>query len=241
MDRVSVRVAGVRLLSEVDLRVNAGEILALIGLNGAGKSSLLKAVLDLMPIETGSIRIFGRSHHDSAARNRISFLPERLTPMHYLQGREFLRYLLTLQNRAYIESQVHGMLDALELSREALGKPVRTLSKGMGQKLGLAACLLSDKDFYVLDEPSSGLDPVARGILRGQLDRLRGEGKTVLLTSHALPDVTSLCDRMAVLHHGRMVFTGSALQLQSEQGCATLEEAFLALMHSSPSRSCSPA
>ena len=120
----------------------------------------------------------------------------------------------------------------------ALGKPVRAFSKGMTQKLGLAACLLSGKDLYVLDEPTSGLDPKARALLKGRCAKLREEGRTVFFTSHALADVEELCDSMAVIHRGQFAVRRHARRVaRSATARGQLERAFLACIGQRPSRS----
>jgi len=119
-------------------------------------------------------------------------------------------------------------LVALDLDRRALQSPVRSFSKGMTQKLGLAACLLSDKRLFVLDEPSSGLDPKARALLKRELLALRDRGRTLFLTSHLLADVEQLCDRMAVLHAGSLRFVGAPSELLAQHGTSDMESAFLA-------------
>jgi ABC-2 type transport system ATP-binding protein len=119
------------------------------------------------------------------------------------------------------------MLAAFELEPTVLDAPVRTSSKGMTQKLGLAACLLARKALYVLDEPASGLDPKARALFKDRLAALRPAGATVFFTSHALADVEEICDRLAVLHAGRVVFAGTPGALRAATGAASLEAAFL--------------
>jgi ABC-2 type transport system ATP-binding protein len=162
------------------------------------------------------------------SRYRLAFLPERFNPPFYLTGKDFLRYMLQLQEVGYRSDDVERMLLALDLDLSALEKPVRAFSKGMTQKLGLAACLLSGKDLYILDEPTSGLDPKARALLKAQLRAARNAGKTVFFTSHALADVDELCDQMAVIHHGQLRFAGSPDQLRERHSAANLEQAFLA-------------
>jgi ABC-2 type transport system ATP-binding protein len=105
--------------------------------------------------------------------------------------------------------------------------PVRAYSKGMTQKLGLAACFLSGKDMYVLDEPTSGLDPKARARFKAKLNDLRAESRTVFFTSHTLADVEEMCDRMAVIHGGRILFTGTPQEFCRQYGASGLERAFL--------------
>jgi ABC-2 type transport system ATP-binding protein len=144
-----------------------------------------------------------------------------------LSGRDFLRCILALHGVPYDEMQAARTLDQLELPAAALGRLARTYSKGMTQKLGLAACLLSNKDILILDEPMGGLDPKAHALLKRELRGLRSAGRTVLLTSHALPDIEELCDRMAVLHEGRVRFAGTPAQLRRAFNASGLEEAFL--------------
>lgn len=215
-------------LDDVSLEIAAGEFFGLVGANGAGKTTLVKCALDFCDINSGSIGIFGTPHRQTAARSRLAFLPERFTPPHYLNGRDFLRYLAELHRRPYDEVQARAMLDALELDSAALDRPARSYSKGMTQKLGLAACLLSGKDLLLLDEPTSGLDPKARALLKRELRRQHAAGKTVLMTTHALHDVAEMCSRMAVVDRGRLLFLGSPAEFTALHHAADLEQAYLA-------------
>jgi ABC-2 type transport system ATP-binding protein len=136
--------------------------------------------------------------------------------------------MLELYHAPYDEARIAHLFGALDLDRSALDRPARVYSKGMTQKLGLAACLLSGKDLYVLDEPTSGLDPKARALLKAELKAMRGAGRTVFFTSHALADITEMCDHMAVLHAGRLRFAGAPQELLSRYRTPDLEQAFLA-------------
>lgn len=214
-------------LVALSLRVLPGESFALAGMNGAGKTTLIKCLLDFCSTDAGQIRIFGVGHRTTAARARLAFLPERFTPPYYLTGRDFLCYMLELQETAYRDAEAREMLAALDLDVSALSKPVHAFSKGMTQKLGLAACLLSGKDLYILDEPTSGLDPKARALLKQRLHQLRGRGRTLFFTSHSLADVEEICDRMAVIHRGRLCFAGTPGELRAQYAGGTLETAFL--------------
>jgi ABC-2 type transport system ATP-binding protein len=218
---------GAPACDDVCLEVRRGECFGLTGENGAGKTTLLKCLLDLAEPDAGTIEILGLRHRAPGARAQIAFLPERFTPPYYLSGRDFLRYLLALHRAPYDEAQAVRALEQLELPAAALGRLARTYSKGMTQKLGLAACLLSNKAILVLDEPMGGLDPKAHALLKRELRRLRSAGRTVLLTSHALPDIEELCDRMAVLHEGRIRFAGTPGELRRAFSASGLEEAFL--------------
>lgn len=220
--------AGHTALAGLDLEVRAGEFFGLVGENGAGKTTLIKCVLDFCDIGAGSIDIFGTPHRRTEARSRIAFLPERFTPPYYLSGRDFLRYTAELHRRPYDEARARAMLDTLELATGALDKPVRAYSKGMTQKLGLAACLLSDKDLHILDEPTSGLDPKARALLKRELKAQHAAGRTLLMTTHALHDVAEMCERMAVIHRGELRFAGTPADFIARHGANDLERAYLA-------------
>jgi ABC-2 type transport system ATP-binding protein len=231
-DRVSKRFGKAVALSELSLDVPPGQTFGLAGMNGAGKTTLIKCLLDFCDVDGGHIEVFGVPHRVTAARARLVFLPERFVPPYYLTGRDFLRYMLKLQDVPFDPREAQDMLGELDLDVSALTKPVRAFSKGMTQKLGLAACFLSRKDLYILDEPTSGLDPKARALLKAQLRRLRDQGRTVFLTSHSLADVEEICDRMAVVHRGELRFAGMPHELREKHGCRTLEQAFLACIES---------
>jgi ABC-2 type transport system ATP-binding protein len=231
-ERVSKRFGRALALSGLSLDVEAGLSFGLAGMNGAGKTTLIKCLLDFCDVDAGRIEVFGVSHRVTAARAPLVFLPERFVPPYYLTGRDFLRYMLKLRDVPYDSAAAEAMLACLDLDVSALTKPVRAFSKGMTQKLGLAACFLARRKLYVLDEPTSGLDPKARALLKAQIKRLRDEGRTVFLTSHSLADVEEICDRMAVIHQGQLRFAGTPQQLRSRYGSVTLEQAFLACIDS---------
>jgi len=214
-------------LSGVDLRISAGEAFGLVGANGAGKTTLIKCLLDLCARDAGAIEIFGVAAHDPGARRRLAYLPERFNPPYYLRAREFLATLCQLGGERYDAARVADVMDALALERDALDKPVRTLSKGMTQKLGLAGCFLLARDLYVLDEPMSGLDPAARVAVKSVLRRLAGEGRTLFFTSHVLADVDELCSSIAVLDAGRVRFRGTPAALCTRYAESSLERAFM--------------
>ncbi len=231
-EQVSKRFGEVAALSNFTLEVARGEFFGLVGVNGAGKTTLIKCLLDFCNTDGGAIRIFGVEHRVTAARSRLAFLPERFNPPHFLTGRDFIQYMLRLYGKPYEDREVEQVFVGLDLDPAALGKAARTYSKGMTQKLGLAACLLSGKDLYVLDEPTGGLDPKARALFKQALRALRQSNRTVFFTSHALADIAEMCDRMAVLHGGRLRFAGSPEELAQRFGKGNLEQAFLACIAS---------
>jgi ABC-2 type transport system ATP-binding protein len=135
--------------------------------------------------------------------------------------------MLELGGERYESARAERLLDELELERDVLERPVRSLSKGMTQKLGLAACFLAPRDLYLLDEPMSGLDPAARVAVKSVLRRLVGEGRTLFFTSHVLADVEELCSSLAVLDRGQVRFRGSPAALCEKYAEPRLEAAFM--------------
>ena len=217
----------VQALRGVGLEVRAGEACGLVGANGAGKTTLIKCLLDLVSHDAGEAEIFGVPASRARARERLAYLPERFAPPHFLRGREFLAAMLELAGEGYREDLAFRLLDELGLEHAALDKPVRSLSKGMTQKLGLAACFLVERDLVLLDEPMSGLDPATRVAVKSVLRRLSAEGKTLLFTSHVLADVEELCGSVAVLHEGQVRFRGSPAELSARYSEHSLERAFM--------------
>ena len=211
----------------LELRIDRGSFVGLAGVNGAGKTTLIKCLLDFCVLDAGRITIFGIPHVESRARTRLAYLPERFSPPGFLKGLDFLSFSLKLHGADPGFAAIFEMLAELGLDRDALEKPVRDFSKGMAQKLGLAACFLSGKDLLVLDEPMSGLDPKARAQVKARLLKLKDAGKTLLFTSHSLSEMCELCDRMVVLHEGKLNFHGAPdrlLGISQKQG---IEQAFL--------------
>ena len=218
---------GTAVLDGVDLDITSGQFWGLAGVNGAGKTTLIKCLLDFIEPDFGSIELNGISSREATSRSTLAYLPERFAPPYFLSGSEFIRSMLGLYGQPFDRSRVDAVCEELELSPESLKKPVRSLSKGMTQKLGLAVCFLSRRDIYILDEPMSGLDPIARIRVKRLLMELRSEGRTVLFTSHSLPDIEEICDHMAVLHKGKIAWWGVPLDLRERSDGKSLESAFL--------------
>jgi ABC-2 type transport system ATP-binding protein len=214
-------------VSNVTFEVAAGEAFGLIGANGAGKTTLIRCMLDLTAGDAGSVSIFGVPAGRPQARRRLAYAPERFMPPHYLRGGEFLSSLARLAGSPYDEARARALLAELELDAAVLGRPVRELSKGMTQKLGLAGAFLLERDLYVLDEPMSGLDPAARVAVKSVLRRLAAEGRTLFFTSHVLADVEELCSSIAVLEQGRVRFRGAPAALCERYAEPRLEQAFM--------------
>lgn len=231
---VGHQLGGRSVLSKIYLQVDAGECLALVGANGAGKSTLIKAMLDIGGLDAGRIHIDGIPHTDRRARTQVAYLPERFQPPYYLLGREFLAYMLALYGKRAADAPIDTMCAALGLSPAALGQPVQSYSKGMSQMLGLAACLLAERPLLVLDEPMSGLDPVARMRLRDVLRERHAAGTTILFTTHLLADAEMLADRVAMLHAGEIRAVGTSAAICEQFNVASLDEAFAACLQTAP-------
>lgn len=211
----------------VSLELKLGEMFCLVGINGAGKTTLLKCILDFHKAEQGTITIFDTLSTQTLSRQYLAYLPERFLPPYYLNGQQFLNYIFDLHNSKVDHKKTLTMLNDLDLSDEILKKPVRKFSKGMAQKLGLAALLLLDKKLLILDEPMSGLDPKARALVKKQLKLAKENGKTIFFSSHLLADVEELSDRIGILHNGEIAYCGSPENCKKQYGADTLEQAFL--------------
>ena len=230
---VSKSFGSIEILHAVGFDVVPGQLLGLAGENGAGKTTLIKCMLDFCAFEKGAIEIDGMPSRRPEARASLAFLPERFTPPWYLTGREFVRAAMQMSGAAWNESALLSTFADLDLAASSLDKPVRTFSKGMTQKLGLAACFLSRKRLLVLDEPMSGLDPSARVRVKGLLRRLKDDGKSLIFTSHSLADIDEICDHMVVLHCGSVAFSGTPGEMLERQSERSLERAFLKCIESS--------
>lgn len=220
------------VLHGVALRIAAGQFVGLVGVNGAGKTTLVKSILGLCRMDDGVIQLFGQSSRDESARSRVSYLPERFAPPSYCTCRDFLRLSHRLYGTEYDADAVANIFARLDLDRAVLNKPVKQLSKGMTQKLGLAACFLSRKPFLILDEPMSGLDPIARHHVKQMLLDAKQGGTTVLMSSHALADVDALCDSMTVIHQGKVVFDDAVAAFRQSFPGSDLDDSFMKLVKS---------
>jgi ABC-2 type transport system ATP-binding protein len=206
-----------RGLDAVSLDIPAGEVFGLLGPNGAGKSTTFKLLLNLIWPTSGRAEVFGRPAGDPAARRRLGFLPENPAFYDRLTAEELLEYFAGLFGWMGEERRRRAarVLDAVGLADDRR-RPLRSLSKGMVQRVGLAGALVNDPELIILDEPMSGLDPVGRREVRELILRLRDEGRTVLFSSHILSDAELLCHRVAILARGRLAVAGSVSELTAK-------------------------
>src|SRR5712675_1627210 len=206
----------VRALDGLSLTVENGQIFGFLGANGAGKTTTLKLLMRLIYPTGGAARILGRDINDVAMHARIGYLPENPYFYDYLTAREFLNYCGELfgLNRANRERRTKELLTLVNLETKGWDRQLRKFSKGMLQRVGLAQALVNDPEIVFLDEPMSGLDPVGRREVRDLIAALRSEGKTVFMCSHILSDIEVLCDRVAILKHGKLAHIGHLDELR---------------------------
>jgi ABC-2 type transport system ATP-binding protein len=200
----------VRALDGLDLAVDRGEVFGFLGPNGAGKTTTLKILMNLIRATSGSARILGEPTGSVAMHRRIGFLPENPYFYDYLTPAEWLTYvgnLFGLRGKE-LELKVKATLEKVGLPHAA-SVQLRKFSKGMVQRIGIAQAIINDPEIVFLDEPMSGLDPLGRREVRQVIAGLKSMGVTVFFSSHILPDVEALCDRVAIMNRGRLQASGA--------------------------------
>ena len=204
-------------LAGVDLEVGEGELVGLLGPNGAGKSTLVKIACGLVRASGGTARVRDAPAGSREARRRVGYLAELFRFPGWYSADELLELHQRLSGSTGGRAERDELLDLVELS-DARARRVEQMSKGMQQRLGLAQALVGAPPLLLLDEPTSALDPVGRRTVRGLLEELRRRGTSVLLNSHLLSEVELVCDRVAILLHGRLVAEGSPAELARARG-----------------------
>jgi len=211
----------------LNLSIFAGEVFGFLGPNGAGKTTTMNVLLGFVPPTSGNAFIFGSSVRDPIARQRIGYLPELIYYYKFLSAEEILRFYAKIFQipKKQIEPRIDSVLKLVEL-QDARKRPIKTYSKGMQQRVGLAQALINDPDLLILDEPTSGLDPIGRMKVREIIQRLKQQGKTVFFSSHELGEVETVCDRVAILSAGELKTEGRVVDLVNAHKC-NLEQVFL--------------
>jgi ABC-2 type transport system ATP-binding protein len=214
-------------LKNLDLTIEQGEVFGFLGPNGAGKTTTMNVLLGFVKPTSGAARIYGMDVTDTRSRQILGYLPELTYYYKFLTGRELLRFYAKLFDLPSVEAEqrIATLLKLVEIE-QAADKPIRSYSKGMQQRIGLAQALINNPKLLVLDEPTSGLDPIGRMKVRAIIQRLKDEGKTVFFSSHELGEVETVCDRVAILDQGEVKEMGSVEDLVEEYHL-NLEQIFL--------------
>ncbi|MFW6107137.1 MAG: ABC transporter ATP-binding protein [bacterium] len=208
----------VKALDRLNLQVRRGEVYGLLGPNGSGKSTTIKLLLGLLFPTSGAVRVLGRPPRDIQVKSRIGFLPEETYLYPYLDARETLDFFgrLSQLSRRERRRRVDALVDMVGLAG-ARNRPLREYSKGMARRIGLAQALINDPELILLDEPTTGLDPIGTREVKDLLAQLKERGKSILLCSHLLADVEDVCDRIGILYAGRLFAEGEVGQLLARQ------------------------
>ena len=214
----------VHALKALDLNVRRGEIFGLLGPNGSGKSTTIKLLLGLLFPTSGEALVFGKDAADVSKNERIGYLPEESYLYKFLNAEETLDFYGRLFNMsaARRKSRIRDLINLIDLDW-AKRRQLKEYSKGMTRRIGLAQGLINDPELIVLDEPTTGLDPLGTRDMKDLIVRLRDQGKTILMCSHLLADVQDVCDRIAILHQGELKELGAVDSLLSVQDITQIQ------------------
>ena len=218
-------------LKGLNLSVHQGEVFGFLGPNGAGKTTTMNVLLGFVNATAGDAYLFGVNVREPVARQLIGYLPELTYYYKFLTAEEILRFYAKIFRipKGEIDYRVDAVLKLVELEH-ARKRQVKTYSKGMQQRVGLAQALINNPDLLILDEPTSGLDPVGRMKVREIIQRLKNEGKTVFFSSHELGEVETVCDRVAILYQGELRAEGRVSDLVQQHQQNNLEQVFLKII-----------
>ena len=220
---IGLRGTKLRALDRLDLRIEGGEIFGLLGPNGSGKSTTIKIILGLIEPTQGTSAIFGVPSCRVDSRREVGYLPESPSFYSHLTGSELVRFYARMCGMREPEwrHRVAEVLARVGLTGAA-DRRVGTYSRGMLQRIGLAQALVHEPRLLILDEPTAGVDPVGAAEIAELLLQLKAAGKTILITSHVLGQMEEICDRVAILHHGRLVAEGKIKELCGRREQQTL-------------------
>ncbi len=221
-------------LCHLDLEVKVGEVFGFLGPNGAGKTTTINVLLGFVPPTSGAAYLFGIDVRQPIARQRIGYLPEMTYYYKFLTAEELLRFYARIfgLSRMETDKRIDHLLKLVELDG-ARKRPIKSYSKGMQQRVGLAQALINNPDLLILDEPTSGLDPLGRMKVREIIQRLKNEGKTVFFSSHELGEVETVCDRVAIIDQGELKAVDRVSDLVTRHQ-SNLEKIFLDIVGYQP-------
>lgn len=217
----------VHVVKNISLTIEKGSVFGFIGPNGAGKTSTIKMLVGLSRPTSGTIIIKGGTPDEQKVKQVLGFMPESPLFYQYLTGYEFLDFMATLFKIEKKETKIQYVLAEVNLLR-AKDKRIRTYSKGMLQRLGLAQAIINDPEILFLDEPLDGLDPLGRAEVKKIILELKNQGKTIFINTHILGDVAEICDKVGVIDNGEMLAIDTPTKLS--HGYRDLEDAFVNLI-----------
>lgn len=206
----------VKALNEVSINVEKGRFYGLLGPNGAGKTTLVKSLLGITKITEGGAKILGQDVSNYKIKKRIGYLPENHRFPQFLNGRQVLEFFGGFSDmpKPEMKKRIEYLLDLTKMT-EAANSRIKTYSKGMIQRIGIAQALVNDPEILFLDEPTDGVDPVGRREIRDLLLSLRDQGKTMFLNSHLLSEVELIADKVAIIDKGKIIKEGTVEELTS--------------------------
>lgn len=222
LDKAGKQYKNLTALHSIDLQLNQGEVLGLFGHNGAGKTTMMKMILGVISPSHGSVKVMGIAPDSKDAwhmRAKIGYLPENVSFYEQLTGLEVLTYFAKL--KGFTKKHAIELLDQVGVTH-AMKRPVKTYSKGMRQRLGLAQAFLGQPKLLLLDEPTVGLDPIATAEFYQTVDRLKQQGTSVILCSHVLPGVEQHIDRAMILSSGNLLASGTLPELRQKANLPTM-------------------
>ena len=228
LKEVTRKFDGVNAVDGLSLSLGKGEIMGFLGTNGAGKTTTIKMLIGLLKPSAGRVALFGDGDpSDPAVRAKIGYMPEIAYYYPYLNARELLSFYggICGMDAKTVKARTDELLEAVDL-KDAAKRPLKTYSKGMLQRAGIAQALLNDPELLILDEPFTGLDPLARIHFRELMRSLKEKGKSIFFSSHELGETELLCDRVAIMKKGRCVYQGPVTDLAGD-GESNLERLFL--------------
>ncbi|MBP6948604.1 MAG: ABC transporter ATP-binding protein [Candidatus Pacebacteria bacterium] len=214
-------------VKNLNLSIKKGSVFGFLGPNGAGKTTTIKMLVGLAKPTEGTITIGTGKPDDMHVKQKIGFMPESPSFYLYLTGREFLTFIAEIFALQQYKGKINELLESVELL-DAADRQIRTYSKGMLQRLGLAQALINDPDILFLDEPLDGLDPLGRAEIKKIILQLKGKNKTIFLNSHILSDVAELCDQVGIIDKGELLIVDSPKNITANH--KDLEEAFVSLI-----------
>ena len=218
---------GLDVVKNTNFSLNSGEIVGIVGLNGAGKTTVIKLILGLISSDFGCVSIFGVDSRVDKSRQNVFYVPEKFSPPKNLKVNECVKFYNSFFNHSVLEDQILNVCEKIDLNPKYLDYKISDLSKGTVQKVGLLCAFTSKRKILILDEPMDGLDVRARVALKNTIKDYVKNGGTILFSSHILSDMEEICDRICFFDNASFAFSGKVCDLKLQFENKTLEQIFL--------------